>query len=378
MKRIGAKYLTLVSSYDSKEQILHQLGTRAMPFPCNKPSLWIRTVAGPAIGFGHMRRSVILARMLSDVLHPVFICDTNDHWTQEEVTVQGWSAESLDQDSLWSSTPRPAGLLIDTREEDGLTPLISEARNRSIPVLSIHDLGLNPLPSDVVIDGSIFPAMQDFPRRDTAFYTGTAYLVLDPTFGLIHQQRKRIRENIQSVVINLGGGDSSRYFEKVLNGLRNWGRDLEVVGMPGFSSWGQEQLAQQDWTPLRFRWASKTEAVERLLFRADIAVTAGGLASFEAMCAGTPLLALSYDGFQSFTISMLAKADACIDLGLGDLLKPASIPPILSSLDGTPSQREKLSFRGRQIVDGRGAERVSRVIRRLVGAGAVEAHPMVV
>jgi len=179
-------------------------------------------------------------------------------------------------------------------------------------------------------------------------------------------------------VINLGGGDSSRYFEKVLNGLRNWGRDLEVVGMPGFSSWGQEQLAQQDWTPLRFRWASKTEAVERLLFRADIAVTAGGLASFEAMCAGTPLLALSYDGFQSFTISMLAKADACIDLGLGDLLKPASIPPILSSLDGTPSQREKLSFRGRQIVDGRGAERVSRVIRRLVGAGAVEAHPMVV
>jgi spore coat polysaccharide biosynthesis predicted glycosyltransferase SpsG len=244
--------------------------------------------------------------------------------------------------------------------------------------LSIHDLGLNPLPSDVVIDGSIFPAMQDFPRRDTSFYTGTAYLVLDPAFGLIHQQRKRIRPNIQSVVVNLGGGDSSRFFETVLQGLRTLGRDLEVVGLRGFSDWGQERLTVQDLTPVRFRWALPGESVERLLFRADAAVTAGGLAAFEALCAGTPLLSLSFDGFQSFTISMLAKADACIDLGRGDHLKAAAIPAVLNSLNEDPARRERMSLNGRQIVDGRGAERVSRVIRRLVGAGAAEAQPMVV
>jgi spore coat polysaccharide biosynthesis predicted glycosyltransferase SpsG len=378
MKRAGAKYLTLISKSDCKEPIFSHLGENPMPFPCNKPSLWVRTVASPEIGFGHLRRSVTLGRILSDVLHPVFICDSADRWTQAEAEVQGWSAKSLDHDDLWFSTPGPAGLLIDTREEDGLASLIATARDRSIPVFSIHDLGLNPLPSDVVIDGSIFPVTHGFPRRETAFYTGTAYLVLDPTFGLIHQQRKRIRGSIQSVVVNLGGGNSSRYFEKVLNGLKMWGRDLDVVGMPGFSDWGQEQLANKDWAPLKFRWAQRSEPVERLLFRADLAVTAGGLAAFEAMCAGTPLLALSFDDFQNLTISMLARADACIDLGEGDLLKPASIPPIVAPLDGTPAQREKLSFNGRQIVDGRGAERVSRVIRRLVGSAAVGAHPMVV
>ncbi len=378
MKHIGAKYLTLVSKTEGRGDAFHSLGKHAMPFPCARPSIWIRTVAGPSIGFGHLRRSTTLGRMLSDVLHPVLLCNPMDHWTQEEAVLQGWSSALLEPSSLWSDHPTPAGLLIDTREETGLRQLISEARDRSVPVLSIHDLGLNPLPSDVAIDGSIFPVTRDFPRRDTAFYTGTAYLVLDPTFSLLHQQRNRVREKIQSVIVNLGGGESRRYFEKVLEGLQRCGRELEVIGFPGFASWGQDELARRDWSPLSFRWASKTEAVERLLFRADLAITAGGLASFEAMCVGTPLLALSYDGFQHLNISMLAKADACIDLGQGDLLNPASIPTLFASLDQIPGQRERLSFNGRQIVDGRGAERVSRVIRRLVGENAVTARPMVI
>ncbi len=378
MKRIGAKYLTLVAKSEGRGEIFRSLGAHAMPFLSAKPSLWIRTVAGPSIGFGHLRRSVTLARMLSDVLLPLFLCDPMDHWTQDEVAQQGWSFELLDMRNLWFNNSMPAGVLIDTREETGLLSLISEARTRSIPILSIHDLGLNPLPSDVAIDGSIFPVTRDFPRRDTAFYTGTAYLVLDPKFSLLHQQHKRIRERVQSVVVNLGGGDSRRYFEKVLVGLQSWNREVDVIGFPGFTDWGQEQFAEKNWKPLTFRWASKAEAVERLLFRADLAITAGGLASFEALCIGTPLLALSYDGFQHFTISMLAKAGACIDLGEGDSVRPESIPPILNSLDEVPGQRERLSFRGRQIVDGRGAERVSRVIRRLMGESAVPTRPMVI
>ncbi len=348
-----------------------------MPSSYTKPHLWIRTVASPSIGFGHLRRSMTIARMLSGVLHPVFLHDPSDQWTQDEVAMQGWTLETLESPNLWSGRRMPSGLLIDTREEAGLGVLISEARRRSVPVLSIHDLGLNPLPSDVVIDGSIFPNTVDFPRRDTAYYTGTAYLVLDPAFSMLHQQRKRIRERIKSVVINLGGGDSRRYFETVLEGLRSWGRELEVTGLPGFTHWGQEALAERDWSPLEFRWAEREQAVERLLFRADLAITAGGLASFEALCVGTPLLALAYDGFQHFTVSMLAKADACVDLGEGIYLKPSSIPPILDSLEGVAGRRERLSCRGRQIVDGRGAERVCRLIRQLVGANHVPASPLV-
>jgi spore coat polysaccharide biosynthesis predicted glycosyltransferase SpsG len=378
MKRMGAKYLTLVSKNEGRAASFHSPGIYTMPFPCARPSFWIRTVAGPSIGFGHLRRSVTLTRMLSDVLHPVFICDPMDQWSQEEAYRQGWGYEPLGSSRLWSNGPTPAGLLIDTREEAGLGPLIREARDRTVPVISIHDLGLNPLPSDVAFDGSIFPVTRDFPRRDTAFYTGTAYLVLDPAFSLLHQQRKRIREKIQSVLVNLGGGESRRYFEKVLEGLQSWGRELEVIGCPGFAHWGQEELARRDWHPISFRWAARSDAVERLLFRADLAITAGGLASFEAMCVGTPLMALSYDGFQHFTVSLLTKAGACLDLGDGNLLKPAAIPPILTSLDENPGQRERLSFHGRQMVDGRGAERVSRVIRRMVGENRVVSRPMVI
>ncbi len=375
MKRIGAKYLTLVSNANGRTASFQSLGACAVPTVCTKPRMWIRTVAGPMIGFGHLRRSVILARMLSGNLDPVFLYDQDDQWTQEEASSQGWGLEPMRPAEIWSGRPMPSGLLIDTREDAGLSQLISESRARSVPVLSIHDLGLNPLPSDIAVDGSIFPTTRDFPRRETSFYTGTAYLVLDPAFAMLHQQRKRISEKIRSIVVNLGGGDSRGQFETVLKGLQLWGRELDVVGLPGFALWGQQELADKHWAPLSFRWASEDEAVERLLFRSDIAITAGGLASFEALCVGTPLLALSLDGFQHFTVSMLANADACVDLGENP--KASSIPPLLDSLERVAGRRERLSFRGRQIVDGRGAERVCRLIRRLVGEVPVIANPMV-
>ncbi|MCK7492400.1 MAG: hypothetical protein MZW92_12935 [Comamonadaceae bacterium] len=48
-------------------------------------------------------------------------------------------------------------LLIDTRDSSGLSLLISEARKRFIPIVSIHDLGLNPVASDIGIDASVKP-----------------------------------------------------------------------------------------------------------------------------------------------------------------------------------------------------------------------------
>lgn len=376
MKSAGVKYLTIVPRESGKEETFRSVGACAVPASCDKPEFWIRTAADPLIGFGHLRRSVTLARLLNDTFHPVFLCDVADKWTQEEARGHSWSVELLASSGIWTDRRVPAGLLIDSRQEAGLRDLIIEARSRSIPVLSIHDLGLNPLPSDAVIDGSIFPVTEGFPRRETAFYTGTAYLVLGPVFGLLHQQRKRIKDRVQSITVILGGGDSRRYFEKTLTGLRAWGKDIEVTGFAGFTEWGQEEVAARDWGPLRFRWAGRTEPVERSLIQSDIAITAGGLTAFEALCVGTPLLALSHDGYQHFTVSMLAKADACIDLGEGELLKPESLPAILTELDESRARRERMSFNGRQIVDGRGAERVSALIRKIVNEAVLIPRPV--
>jgi UDP-2,4-diacetamido-2,4,6-trideoxy-beta-L-altropyranose hydrolase len=336
----------------------------------DSPAFWIRTAAGAQIGFGHLRRCVTLAQMLEDYCTPLFLLDPEDCWSPEYLASQGMGFFSHGFENAWSWLPEPTAILIDTRLSNGLSDLIAQARSRRIPVISIHDLGLNPLPSDIIIDGSIAPALPQNPHPDSGYFRGTDYMILDPVYRSLHRQSKSIHEKIRSICINLGGGDSGRFYSKILDGLKQWGHEIEVVGIPGFTSWGQESLAQKDWRPLNFRW--EKENIEERLFHADLAITAGGIAAYEALCAGTPLLAISYDSFQQTTLTMLRDSEACVDLGPGDELNPADLAATLSNVESDVDKRRLLSLRGKQIVDGQGAERVARIVRSAICKSSIE------
>jgi len=324
-------------------------------------SLWIRTAAGPETGFGHLKRCLILAQALQDCCAPLFLVDREDCWSAKQLSEGGWSYYNGKLGEIWSLMPDPACILIDTRLSAGLGDLIRTAKSRGIPVISIHDLGLNPLLTDITIDGSIAPPICDSPLRNSEHFSGTQFMVLDPLLGRFHQQRKKIPKRIRSVFINLGGGNSKKFFEKVLEGMKLWTHSAELIGVPGFIDWGQENLCGKA-LPRNFRWESRN--IERLLFQADLAITAGGLSAYEALCCGTPLLALSYDRLQQITITELAARGACIDLGSGDDLDPSRLSETLSMIDSDAQGRKRLSALGRQMVDGRGAERVSGIVRQ--------------
>jgi spore coat polysaccharide biosynthesis predicted glycosyltransferase SpsG len=336
-------------------------GTPMVSRAASLPVLWIRTAAGPQIGFGHLRRSVTLAQILANCCNPQFLLDPEDSWSSEYLARQGMDFFNQGFENAWASLPEPTAVLIDTRISNGLNGLIAHANSQGIPVISIHDLGLNPLPSDIVIDGSIAPTFFDSPNPDRECFGGTEYMILDPVYRGLHRQSKSIHEKIRSVFINLGGGDSERFYSKLLDGLKLWGREIDVMGVPGFASWGQESLAQRDWHPLRFRW--EIQNIEECLFQSDLAITAGGIAAYESLCAGTPLFAISYDSFQQTTLRMLRNSEACIDLGPGDELNPSDLAKTLSYVESDVDKRRLLSSRGKQIVDGQGAERVAQIIR---------------
>jgi UDP-2,4-diacetamido-2,4,6-trideoxy-beta-L-altropyranose hydrolase len=337
------------------------------------PYLWIRTTAGPKIGFGHLRRCLILARSLQDCSTPLFILDSHDRWSRNLLAEQGYEFCCEELREVWSLFSDPSAILIDTRRTKGLNLLIARARNRGIPVISIHDLGLNPLPSDVVIDGSVVPgSCRSAFDRNAEVLQGADYMILDPILQQLHQKKRQIRKKIQSVVVNLGGGDSQAFFPKILEGLKRWAQELTVVGLKGFVHWGQDRLERMDWHPVRFRWENADPYP--FLLKADVAITAGGLSAYEALCAGTPLLALSYDPLQQTTIRAFADAGACIDLGPGSELDPLRLSKALACLDADWDSRLRLSLNGKKMVDGCGASRVAGIIRKWIHRSIAANH----
>lgn len=99
---------------------------------------------------------------------------------------------------------------------------------------------------------------------------------------------------------------------------------------------------------------------------ADLVVSAGGLAAYEALCVGAPLCALSYDRHQAMTVEALTRAGCCMDLGRGAVLKSSDVLRRFKELDDNPDLRRQLSERGRRLVDGGGARRVARILRTLI------------
>ena len=180
-------------------------------FPKTK-SLWIRTAAGPKTGFGHLKRCLILARTRQDCCTPLFLVDNEDCWSVQQLAEGNWNYYSGKLEEIWSRMPDPACILIDTRLSTGLNDLIATAKGRRIPVISIHDMGLNPLPADIVIDGSIAARICDPLLQNSEHFQGPQFMVLDPLYGRFHGQPKEIPERIRSVFINLGGGNSKRFF----------------------------------------------------------------------------------------------------------------------------------------------------------------------
>jgi len=331
-------------------------------------SFWIHTGAGPQMGFGHLKRCMILADELRDCARAFFVLRPEDRRSGELLEAQGFEYQNVDFSDLWRGADiYPAAILIDTRFSDGLDAFIRTAREKSVPVLSLHDLGLNPVCSDIAIDGSISGASKRGLPSGRIF-AGADYMVLDPAFCELRRRPLRIGKEIRSVFVGLGGGDARKYFSRVLDGLRLWaagtGREIEVVGMRGFVEWGQDDFNEETLRPLRICW--KTGAAAEFLRDSDLAVTAGGISAYEALCSGTPLLALSWDSLQQTTIDLMAKAGSCVSLGSGDDLTPEFLTGLLEKLDGDAAEREKMARRGMEIVDGRGAERVADIIRRAI------------
>ena len=83
--------------------------------------LWVRTVAGPAIGFGHLRRTLTLARMLRSSVTPLFLLDSDDRGSQEQVQRDQFGHQMFKPGKSWPDHASPSAILIDTRKEQGLT-----------------------------------------------------------------------------------------------------------------------------------------------------------------------------------------------------------------------------------------------------------------
>lgn len=353
-------------------------------------SVAIRVDASVRMGAGHLQRCLTLADALRERgARSTFVCRSLPEQFDETLARKGHDLIRLAparETVVGETSPPHAAWLGSTQREDAeqtaaaldatdLDWLVADhyaldARWESAMrpfarhILAIDDLADRPHDCDLLLDQNYYVDLHD---RYAGWVAADSRQLLGPRYALLRsgfaQARAAVRERdgeVHRVLVFFGGSDVDNYTGLALEALAEVGRpDLAVDVVVGLMNPHAAQLEAACATRSNARFFRQTEDMPRLMADADLAIGAGGGATWERCCLGLPTLAVAVADNQRRMLHDLC-GTATVMCPAGGSLKElrgqlsASITAMMSS----KAFLRGMSRRCMELVDGAGADRV--------------------
>lgn len=232
-------------------------------------------------------------------------------------------------------------------------------------VLVLDDLADRNHDCDVLLDQNFY---ENAERRYLGKVSAGCALLLGPNYAILREEFRRARNEAQprtgvvrNILVFLGGTDAANRTAWVVDALKQL--DLRRVQVEVVIGAGHPHQDAIETACARhgFRLHIQTTRMAELMAAADLAIGAGGSASWERCCLGLPCLAISVAANQDQLIRDSARA--------GVLCAPSVSPTDTEELAGhirslmaNSFLLESLSLNSLKLVDGRGVQRVLRAM----------------
>ncbi len=322
-----------------------------------------RTNGDHQTGLGHIRRCLTLAQALRrDGVASDFLVDGSTALLNL-VQAQGFEAlQRTAKEDVAETTAlcRDRGCRILVADSYALAPdYFRNVAAAGVQLTALDDLADRELPVRVVVNGTA--GAEQLPYRglpDTLYLLGPRYMLLRSEFS--EDPQRTIVTSAHRILVTLGGSDPYNLTVRLVEWISTTlpGVEVDVVIGPLFANVPDIQAVAQKY-PARLHLDPPD--IRTLMLQSDVAVSAGGQSTYELAATGTPTLAIRTAANQAFNLTGLAAA-GCLRL-VGEAGAPdlrAALENQLVALVADPGRRLDMSRRGRALVDGLGAERVSR------------------
>ena len=217
--------------------------------------------------------------------------------------------------------------------------------------------------SDMVINYNSF---QDFEsvKEGGRECLGPKYVILRE--GIRRYQRREPANDMSKVLVSMGGSDPNGISFEVLSALAGLKENLRIVLHIGPAFKHRKRFNELAAFPKVIIVDNVTELAD-LMIEADLAIAAGGNTMYELCYLGVPSLIIAQNDHQLEFAKGLAKVGAVKSLGLHSQVSKGEIVDAVRNFLGDYGLRKKMSKRGREIVDGKGCERIVKKIMNAVG-----------
>ncbi len=240
-------------------------------------------------------------------------------------------------------------------------------KNAGVKLLFADDLGeCSHYSADLVLNQNVHASENLYASRET--YTK---LLLGPRFAMLRRDFRRWRNWQREItyygrklLVMMGGSDPDNVTALVLQALEAAKIDgLEVVAVLGGSNPHANSLQRfvNQSTPTRL--VADAGNMPELMAWADLAVSAAGSTCAEMCLLGLPAILIDLAENQTPVAQELDRKQVAIHLGPSKEVTAAEIAGKVRSLLLSKELRVSLSQRSRELVDGKGAERVEAAIR---------------
>jgi dTDP-4-amino-4,6-dideoxy-D-galactose acyltransferase len=243
-------------------------------------------------------------------------------------------------------------LVVDCLDSD--PAFMKKARQHCSVLVTMDDTGPGANEADVVIN-----AIRN--GYDTP-YSGPRYAIVPKEISAL----RTIRPECRSIFVSFGGYDHLNLTLKAAMALESLETQVEirlVVG-PAYPHW-EALNAFLKGSKRKFAVHNNPENYNQLLCSSDMAITNGGLSSFEAMSAGLPCIVIAQYAHQAATGKKYHNEGAVDFIDLGSHVGEGEILARVRRLMGDFDLRARMSRTAQGVVDGDGLIRVAEAIRIL-------------
>ncbi|HYM00731.1 MAG TPA: UDP-2,4-diacetamido-2,4,6-trideoxy-beta-L-altropyranose hydrolase [Blastocatellia bacterium] len=339
-------------------------------------TLLIRADATGKIGAGHVMRCLALAEawqanggrvtLLSHCENPrlekrIESCG----FAFRRVTAPHPAASDVRETIELIETLRPAWVALDGYQFD--TDYQRAIRGADVSLLVVDDFAhLSHYHADIVLNQNIDAA--DLPYKcdpDTELLLGPRYSLLRREFLSRGDRDRSIPQVATKILVTLGGADAGNATLQVVEALKQvrvQGFTARIVAGPFNPHF--DLLCEAVRTRGRdFEVLSDVADMADQMAWADLTISAAGSTCWELAFMGSPSILMVTANNQCGIAAGLDKAGAAISLGWFDMLPSKELSDKLAELMLNQALRQEMSRLSKELVDGRGAQRIVNALQ---------------
>ena len=330
-----------------------------IPLTEEKPSVLIRADGSHALGMGHIYRALNLADALTSWAKVRFITRGDEIAYVKLAERYPTDITRNDDEDYEKICASPLDAIVVDKLNNNAS-YMRRLKSQCRVLVSFDDCGEGVKEADIAFN-VLYHCEKTVKTGSTRVYNEPSYAIINPQFS---ETRRVKQKTLFKILVTLGGADTLGLTPGVIETLDALSEEFQMTAVigPAFKHHSELEKAVarcKHKIDVRFNvpdmWNAMTEA--------NLAISAGGNTLFELAATGTPAIVLCEELFEVETADRMMKEGTCENLGYSKPFDEQRLRQTTLNMIKDSKRRQKMSEVGRRLVDGRGSERVSIIIR---------------